>query len=68
MNVDERTHFAGRVCGKVGAQCVEFVMHQLLGRAKALDFALDLHRFDQIVVDVKCGRGDQIGPPDGDTT
>lgn len=42
-------------------------MHMLLGRAKALDLALDLGGFDQIVVYVKCSRGDQISPPDGDT-
>ena len=67
MNVDERAHFARRVCREIGAQRVELVMHVLLGRAKALDLALDLGGFDQIVVYVKCSRGDQISPPDGDT-
>ena len=67
MNVDERAHFARRVGGEIGAQRVEFPMYMLLGRAKTLDLAFDLRRFDQIVVYVKCGRGDQIGPPDGDT-
>jgi hypothetical protein len=43
------------------------MMHTLLGRAKPFDLALDLGGFDQIVVDVKCGRGDQISPPDGNT-
>jgi hypothetical protein len=42
-------------------------MHVLLGRAKALHLPFDLGGFDQIVVYVKCGRGDQISPPDGDT-
>jgi hypothetical protein len=67
MNVDERTHFAGCVCRQIGAQRVEFPMHVLLGRAKTLDLAFDLRGFDQIVVYVKCSRGDQISPPDGDT-
>jgi hypothetical protein len=42
-------------------------MHALLGRAKSLDLALDLRGFDQIVVYVKCSRGNQIGSPDGNT-
>ncbi len=67
MNVDKRAHFARRVCREIVAQRVELVMHMLLRRAKALDFALDLGGFDQIVVYIKCSRGDQISPPDGDT-
>jgi hypothetical protein len=67
MNVDKRAHLARRVSREIFAQCVKLLMHELLGRAETLDLPLDLGRFDQIVVDVECSRGDQIGPPDGNT-
>ena len=66
MDVDERAHFARGVGGEVVAQGVEFRVHGLLRRVKALDFRVDPVGLDQVMVDVERRGRDQIRTPDGD--